>query len=213
MIEIYLFVNPLGVECFQAERQILRLVEAESQKKIQFRFVPFVNMHVVDRFMKIYNLPKGDLALRNEIFQTFYNAALDYKTLQLQGKKKGRSFLLQLQKLCGIEKLAYEPKLVDQLVTAAGGDLEEFHHDRSSLLVKEAFLTDQQIAHDMSIVQTPSVVVYNYASGRDFGVLLTGDVCKEFSAIARLCNTEQEELRENLANGHQRLKKNHLHLV
>lgn len=215
MIEIYLFVNPLGTECYQAEREILRLVKAEKSKKIQFRFVPFVNMHIVDRLIKKYNLPKNDLALRNQLFQVLYSAALDYKALQLQGKKKGRFFLLQLQKCCGLERQKYTPSLVDRLVEKAGGDLEEFHLDRGSNFVKEAFLTDQQIAHDMSIENNPSCVVYNYSCERDFGVLLEGELCKEFTALKELCQTDslEESLRKDFPLDNDDYEKHPLHLV
>lgn len=215
MIEIYLFVNPLGMECYQAEKQILQLVDAEKSKKIQFRFVPFINMHVVDRLIKKYHLPKNDLAWRNRLFHTLYSAALDYKALQLQGKKKGRFFLLQLQKSCGLEKQKYSPALVESLVVKAGGDLEEFRLDRASNFVKEAFLTDQQIAHDMSIEDTPSCVVYNYSCQRDFGVLLEGDWCKDPVALKELCQTDNlnGSVNKSFSLHHELYEKHPLHLV
>lgn len=214
MIEIYLFVNPLGTDCYYAEKQILHLVQTQQHKKIQFRFVPFVNMHVVDYLFKKRNLPKNDLTLRNEIFQTLYSAALDYKAVLLQGKKKGRNFLLALQKICGVEKVPYTQELVEQLVTEVGGDLAEFLADRQSAIVKEAFFTDQQIAHDMSIQENPSCVVYNYSCERDFGVLLEGDLCKEVSALKDLCQTEHElsSLKHGLSDKHH-IAQTHLHLI
>ncbi len=51
-----------------------------------------------------------------------------------------------------------------QLFTKVGGDLEMFLEDRHSAFVQEAFLTDQQIAHEMQITCHPSAVIYNYGA-------------------------------------------------
>lgn len=214
MIEIYLFINPLGTECYQAEQKILALVEEKGHKKVQFRFVPFVNMHVVDRFMSRRKMPRHDLNLRNEIFQTLYAAALDYKALQLQGKKKGRQFLLRLQEAVGIKGQTYSTELVEDLVKETGADWEEFCDDRSSNFVKEAFATDQQVAHDMQVCSNPSCVIYNYSCERDFGVLLEGENCKNWAALVELCRTTQDALADYPQSlQHLHLNQQHLHLI
>ena len=195
MIEIYMFMNPIGTECYQAERQVLKLVKEKGVKKIQFRFVPFLNMHIVDNYMRRRKLPRHDLKMRNEIFRILYSASLDYKAIQLQGKKRGRAFLLKLQERVGFQHERYTEELVERLILEIGGDLEECQQDRPTNFVKEAFTTDQQVAHDMGVVNNPSCVIYNFNCDRDFGVLLEGDLCKELSALEELCETTQESLR------------------
>ena len=39
MLEMYLFINPLGAKCYEAEQNILKLAE-ESSQKFQIRFIP-----------------------------------------------------------------------------------------------------------------------------------------------------------------------------
>jgi predicted DsbA family dithiol-disulfide isomerase len=203
MIEIYLFVNPLGGICLNVEKDILKLVETEN-KKIQFRFIPLVNMQTINHLLKRFNIPVNDIKQRNQLFENVYSAALDYKAAQLQGKKKGRHLLLGLQQAVAVDKIPYSSDLAEQLVVEAGGDLEMFIADRQSEFVKESFQTDQQIAREMNIVTHPSAVVFNYTCDRDFGVLVEN--CESMDEIKQLCETSEE----NLQYFHKDFKRNHL---
>ncbi|ALS38628.1 ClpXP adapter SpxH family protein [Enterococcus rotai] len=202
MIEIYLFVNPLGGICLNVEKDILKLVETEN-KKIQFRFIPLVNMRTINHLIKLFEIPTHDIEQRNQLFEDVYSAALDYKAAQLQGKKKGRHLLLGLQQAVAEENIPYSSELAEKLVVEAGGDLDMFKADRQSDFVKESFQTDQQIAREMGIVKHPSAVVYNYTCDRDFGVLV--EDCESMDEIKRLCETSED----NLQYFHEKFELNH----
>lgn len=189
MIEIYLFVNPLGNICLNVEKEILKFVKTQN-KKIQFRFIPLVNMKTINRLMKTSNA--NDIDERNNLFENIYSAALDYKAAQLQGKKKGRHLLLSLQKAVSVDNISYSPELSETFLVEASGDLDMFRSDRQSEFVKESFQTDQQIAREMGIVTHPSAVVYNYASERDFGVLIEN--CCSAEDIKQLCEIKKQNL-------------------
>ena len=115
-----------------------------------------------------------DIQLRTELSQEIHSAALDVKAAHLQGKKRGRDFLVELQKAVGEQNQPYSKKMAIQLFTKVGGDLEMFLEDRHSAFVQEAFLTDQQIAHEMQITCHPSAVIYNYGSDSDAGIRIEG---------------------------------------
>lgn len=189
MIEIYLFVNPLGAICLSSEKRLLNFVQT-SEQKIQFRLMPLVNMQTITDVMKRYNIPKHDIDARNKLFENTYAAALDAKALQLQGKKKARKFLMQMQEEVACKKREYTQELVLSLVEAVGGDLEMFEEDRRSDLVKTLFQEDQNTAREMGITTHPSAVVYNYACERDYGVLLEGE--EALADIPRLCQVDKE---------------------
>lgn len=216
MIEIYLFVNPLGGVCLDIEKDILHLVETEN-KKIQFRFIPLLNMRTINHLLSLFNVPSNDIQKRNELFETIYSAALDYKAAQLQGKKKGRQLLIGLQNAVAKNKIPYSPELSERLFVEAGGDLEMYRIDRQSDFVKESFQTDQQIAGEMGIEKHPSAVVYNYACERDYGVLV--EDCDSMEEIKQLCETTDEMLQNfhnNLELKHkseQIVPRAHLHLL
>lgn len=189
VIEIYLFVNPLGPVCLQAEMRLLEFF-GETDKKIQFRVLPLVNMNTIADIMERRGIAKNAIDVRNRLFEDTYAAALDCKAAQLQGKKRGREFLMRLQEIVGCDKVPYSKKLAEEVLVEIGGDLAMFREDRDSALVKELFQTDQKIAHEMGINRHPSAVVYNYACERDYGVLLEGT--KAMMDIPELCRTTDE---------------------
>ncbi|HIX71153.1 MAG TPA: DsbA family protein, partial [Candidatus Enterococcus stercoravium] len=204
MIEIYLFVNPLGSVCLETETNLLDFMTS-SQKKIQFRIMPLVNMQTIHDTMKRRGLSLTDIDARNRLFADTYSAALDIKTIQLQGKKLARNFMMRLQQTVGCEAQPYNQTLVEELVTEVGGDLAMFKEDRPTSFVKEMFQVDQDIAREMNITMHPSAVVYNYACERDYGVSLEGPLA--IADLPKLCHTDEESYQIFHIDGY--LKKRH----
>ncbi|MBF8807439.1 MAG: DsbA family protein [Enterococcus lacertideformus] len=202
MIEIYLFVNPLGKNCFKLEQQLLQFIEEEygktSTEKMQFRFLPLVNLQTIGDVMQRNGISKQNLATRNHLFSTTYSAALDCKAAQFQGKKKGRQFLIKLQEAVGCHKMPYSSELAETLFAQVGGDITMFREDRQSEFVKEVFFSDQKIAREMGITKHPSAVVYNYSYEHDFGFLVEGknivrkikELCKSKNDFYQIFNGE-----------------------
>ncbi|MEY8445407.1 ClpXP adapter SpxH family protein [Enterococcus ratti] len=194
MIEIYLFVNPLGKNCFKLEQQLLQFIEEEygkrSKEKMQFRFLPLVNLRTIGDVMQHNRISQKNLAARNHLFSTTYSAALDCKAAQFQGKKKGRQFLFKLQEAVGCHKIPYSSELAETLFAQVGGDIAMFKEDRQSEFVKEVFFSDQKIAREMGITKHPSAVVYNYSCEYDFGVLVEGT--HTIRKIKELCKAKND---------------------
>lgn len=188
MIEIYLFVNPIGKKCLSIERRIIDLIKTYDMK-IQLRLIPIMNLQTISEFMTRLGASEKDIHLRTALSQEIHSAALDVKAAHLQGKKRGRDFLIELQKAVGEQKQPYSKKLAIQLFTKVGGDLEMFLEDRHSDFVQEAFLTDQQIAHEMKITSHPSTVIYNYSEGCHSGILIEG--CDTIHHILDTYNTKE----------------------
>lgn len=103
MIEIYLFVNPIGKKCLSIEQRIIDLIN-KYDMKIQLRLIPIMNLKTVSEFMQRIGASEKDIELRTELSQEIHSAALDVKAAHLQGKKRGRDFLVELQKTVGVEK-------------------------------------------------------------------------------------------------------------
>ena len=184
MVEIYLFVNPLGGVCLEIEKEIIQL-SVNDKKKIQLRFIPLLNMKTINEFLSRQHIPINDIKRRNRIFEDLYSAALDYKAAQLQGRKKDRQLLIGLQKAVAEDGLAYSPELSEELLLAAGGDIDMYRKDRQSDFVKESFQTDQKVAREMGIKQHPTAVVYNYTCENDFGILVEN--FENMDEIKQLC--------------------------
>ena len=71
MLELYLFINPLGSTCYHAEQNILKLVEL-SKSKIKFKFVPLLNINSISSIMSSYGIDACDLKRRNQISQVLF---------------------------------------------------------------------------------------------------------------------------------------------
>ena len=218
MIEIYLFVNPLGKCCFKLEQQLLQFIGEEygkkSKDKMQFRFLPLVNLQTIGHVMQSNGISQKNLTERNQLFSMTYSAALDCKAAQFQGKKKGRQFLIKLQEAVGCRKLPYSPALAESLFAEIGGDLKMFKEDRQSEFVKEAFFSDQKIAREMGITKHPLAVVYNYSCEHDFGVLIEGS--NTVRRIKEICKTKDDSYQvfdgEHLHTNASRLNSGNSHL-
>ncbi|GCF94028.1 DsbA family protein [Enterococcus florum] len=191
MIEIYLFINPIGEKCYGLERKILELID-KHDLKIQLRLIPLMNLHTITDFMERKGLSKQDIAARNALSKNIYSACLDVKAAQLQGKKKGRDFLLRLQEEVAINQLPYSPELSRSLFKEVGGDMETFCEDRSSEFILDAFVSDQQIAREMDITQHPSAVIYNCVSDDDSGVRIEG--CDSIQHVIDSFGTKESTL-------------------
>ncbi len=160
MLEMYLFINPLGAKCYEAEQNILKLAE-ESSQKFQIRFIPLLNLQSVTKVMSVMNVSGDTLQLRNKVSQILYNAVLDYKAALFQGRKRGHNFLLNVQRQLYVEHKKYSEEVVMRAAKESKLDLAMFEHDRRSKLAVESFREDQRLAAEMNVNTPPSMVVYN----------------------------------------------------
>ena len=75
--------------------------------------------------MSRQHIPINDIKRRNRIFEDLYSAALDYKAAQLQGRKRP-TIVDWLTKAVAEDGLAYSPELSEELLLAAGGDIDMY---------------------------------------------------------------------------------------
>lgn len=182
MLEVYLFVNPLGIRCMQSERNIMRLAD-HLNSKVSFQFVPLLNQQIVEQALTSKH---PSLAERNACFKTYYQAILAYKAALFQGRRKGRHFLLKLQTAIVHQQHPFSSELTLELAKACHLDLEMFQEDWASDLAKQAFQTDQKLAAEMKIQQDSSAVIFN-CDVSQYGLLLN-DVTYE--ALCDVCENQ-----------------------
>ena len=51
MLELHLFVNPLGMRCLRCEKDVLK-IDRDLNTKISYQFVPLFNMKTIDNTLK-----------------------------------------------------------------------------------------------------------------------------------------------------------------
>lgn len=196
MIEIYLFVNPLDESSLQTEKKFLRIIKQEEEK-IHFKVIPLLNPRVLQNYLLTKKIPVHDLEFRNKLFNAIYSACLDYKAVQLQGKRLSREFLIELQSRVGKGKQPYSKALVRLILEELGADMALFVNDRSSNLVSEFFKLDQQVANEMGIEDFSDAVIFNYNCERDFGVLIDASTSEEIIKDLFKTTCLEEQLSEN----------------
>lgn len=160
MLEIHLFVNPLGSRCFQCEHDVLK-VDQKLDTKVNYRFIPFFNMETIQQTIDLYQLDQHSLAVRQCVSNTIYRVILDYMAASFQGRKRGRQFLLVLQSALINNNQGYSIDLVKKAATEAKLDLEMFMEDRDSQLAKGAFHKEQQTAKDLGITKPATAVIFD----------------------------------------------------
>ncbi|MFD1392275.1 DsbA family protein [Lacticaseibacillus jixianensis] len=163
MLELFLFINPIGNRCREAELAVQRLAR-ELTQKVSLRFVPLVNFPVIDQYMREAHLDPHNLALRNQLFNTAYQVAVDFKAAQFQGNVKARKLLIKQQAALATPAAPYDLKQAFEDVKQVGFDLEAFQEDRAREEMSQCLASDQAIALEMGITETPAVVVFNTAN-------------------------------------------------
>ena len=170
IFDCYLFINPLGKQCYKCEQEVMKFIE-RTPHKVHVHFLPFHNFKSVTQYMKNNQLNDKNIDLRNEIYTKIYDASLSYKAAQLQGKKLGRAFLMELQTQIHLLHKEYTPELLQEIIQIIGLDEKMFYEDKASKLVHQEYEKDQQIAQEMMVETNPSLVIFDNLN-QQYGVIL-----------------------------------------
>ena len=170
IFDCYLFINPLGKQCYKCEQEVMKFIE-RTPHKVHVHFLPFHNFKSVTQYMKNNQLNDKNIDLRNEIYTKIYDASLSYKAAQLQGKKLGRAFLIELQTQLHLLHKEYTPELLQEIIQIIGLDEKMFYEDKASKLVHQEYEKDQQIAQEMMVETNPSLVIFDNLN-QQYGVIL-----------------------------------------
>ena len=170
IFDCYLFINPLGKQCYKCEQEVMKFIE-RTPHKVHVHFLPFHNFKSVTQYMKNNQLNDKNIDLRNEIYTKIYDASLSYKAAQLQGKKLGRAFLMELQTQLHLLHKEYTPELLQEIIQIIGLDEKMFYEDKASKLVHQEYEKDQQIAQEMMVEMNPSLVIFDNLN-QQYGVIL-----------------------------------------
>lgn len=177
MIEIYLFINPIDATCFQAEKEVLNFIE-KAAGRIHVNFIPVHNLTTVTHYLSTNNLPKSDLELRNAVHSVTYDICLYYTAATMQGKKKGRNFLLELQHALLEENRIFSENLILEAAELAKLDIPMFLEDKELDFTKTSFEADQKIACEVNASTTPSCLLFN-DNHKEYGLLIEEGITVE----------------------------------
>lgn len=189
-LELYLFIDPLCVDCWSLEPII---------KKLQLEYSQYFSLTYVlsGKLAHLNNCSRLKKSIKNHFtkhtfkqtmkscidskepienfFDTPFIASVAIKAAELQGRKKGVRFLRKLQ-----EYLFYKNENITEISTLikcakeAGLDLEEFKRDIHSVSTSKAFQCDLKITNEMGVTEIPTLVIFTKNVEED-GVKLTGN--------------------------------------
>lgn len=189
VIEVFLFVNPLGSECYETEKMIMNFSD-ERDEKVKVRFVPLLNFHTLGQHMKDQNIAGASLEMRNQMYNESYHASLAFQAAAMQGKKKGRQFLLALQKSVVKLRKEFSKETVMNAAEEVNLDIEMFEEDLESDLAKNAFTKDQKLAQEMAVTEAPTCVVFQ-SNGEEPGHRIESTITKQL--LHGLCDSKEAD--------------------
>lgn len=177
IIEIFLFINPLGANSFDAEETI-EAFSKERDERVKISFVPLLNFNSVKKQLLNEKAVQTSIENRNKMYTDSFNASLAFAAASMQGKKKARKFLMTLQKNIIENNNTFSKSIVLKSAQAAKLDIEMFEEDFNSDLVKTAFTKDQKLAQEMSVQDTPACVLFT-GNGEEYGYRIDSIISKQ----------------------------------
>src|SRR5690625_2531326 len=161
LIEIFLFVDPLGRECNDV-RKIVRNFRKERPEKIKLRVIPMVNFNKVYRHTRkqSVNNPASIVEQNNHYSNNTYRACLAFHASAMQGKNMAHKFLTVLQEQVVEEGFSYSEELMYNIVKNIGLDVEMFTEDYESELTQKIYKKNLKLAAEMKVKTTPSIVIF-----------------------------------------------------
>lgn len=199
MYEIFFFVNPIGINCYESEQAIINAID-DSKKKVDYHFIPMANMTTIRNDIKARKLPTCDLDLFNRISRNTFNAIKNYHTVKLmKGNKLARKFLLKLQSEINDNHRQYSKQLIDQILNELNVNKESFDKTRQMKYTLFSMNKDLQLAKQFKVETTPTTFIYNYDEV-DNNFMIEGKVNEEEVSVA--LNTPAREKKYYTNNLH-----------
>lgn len=175
MFEIFLFINPIGIYCYDTEKQIRKTVD-KLGINVCYHYIPIANVSLVNEDVIRRRKDAQKLPDISAFSQATYESLENYHAIKLSyGNKKAREYLYELQKHLSQDASAYTPELLKQIATKLHIKADSINSIRKSDYVRCSIQEDQKIANQWNIKATPTIVLFNEANEQN-GVLLEGPI-------------------------------------
>ena len=215
MFEIFLFVNPIGVYCYDTEVSVKKTV-GELDISSSFHFIPITNSKVI----------RDDIIRRKTCGQTIndipeytmaaYQALRNYHAIKLKyGNKKARSYLVNLQQAVSKNFSVYSQNLPKSVAVDLGLNYKRICDPKINKYIDDSIEQDKELARKFNIQTIPTTIFFN-ESGDDNGLLVEGTIAHD-KLLALLknsyCNEPQKEEQEKEQVGNSYRPRRHLRLM
>lgn len=170
MLEIHLFINPLGTNCLHSEKSVLK-IKHSLNTKVSYRFIPLFNMDTIQQTISLFDLNSHDLLVRQKVSKIMYQIILDYMAALFQGQKYGQQYLLFLQSALINQGADYTEELTVEIADKAHLDIEMFLEDRQSTIAEKSYNECQSLAQEFNINRPNTAVLFN-SNEENYGIKL-----------------------------------------
>lgn len=175
MFEIFLFINPIGIYCFDIEKRIQDAIKELDIDDVCYHFVPITNVEIIQDDIirrrrdnqKIYDISSYSL--------TASQALEDYHAIKIAyGNKKARDFVFNLQQQLSDGRIDFSVDILTKVMQEQNLNIKRIQSLRSSDFIQESIKQDQKLARQWKIQKTPTTIIFDENQTSDSGILLEG---------------------------------------
>lgn len=174
MFEIFLFINPIGLYCYDIENKVKKVID-NLEIDDCCHFIPLANVNVIQDDMIRRRMMAQKLGSFSYCTVATNRALEEYHAIKIAyGNKKARRFLRELQQKLN-EEVAFCPlELSEKVIQKLNLNVEKINQLRSSDYVKDSIIQDRNLAAQWNIKKTPTTVIFNENDASESGILLEG---------------------------------------
>lgn len=175
MFEIFLFINPIGIYCYDTERQIRETVD-KLGIDVCCHYIPIANVCLVNDDIIRRRKDAQKLPDIKSISTATYEALQNYHAIKISyGNKKARRYLYELQKHLSKDASAYTPMLLQEIADSLNIKTSTINAIKQGDYLKASIEEDQKLANQWNIKATPTIVLFNENDDQN-GILLEGPI-------------------------------------
>ncbi|WP_314425592.1 DsbA family protein [Leuconostoc lactis] len=155
MLDIYHFSNPFSPTCLKTEERLLYITPGLATRT-RLRFIPLINPDTVTEYATHRAVLTGQ---PTSLADTIFHVVCDYKAAQIEGNKKARNFLVQIQQRVTNQNLPYSEALSVATAQQVGLNTDDFLHNRVTDDTLAAVIADQKLAQTMLQRQEAAIAI------------------------------------------------------
>ena len=178
MFEIFLFINPIGIYCYDTEKLIRNTVD-ELGIDVCYHYIPIANVCLVKDDIIRRRKDGQKLPDISSISTVTYEALRNYHAIKLSyGNKKARRYLYELQKYLSKDASVYSPELFQKIIDKLNIKASTINTIKQGDYLKASIEDDQKLANQWNIKSTPTIVLFDENDDQN-GVLVDGPVSQQ----------------------------------
>ena len=178
MFEIFLFINPIGIYCYDTEKLIRNTVD-ELGIDVCYHYIPIANVCLVKDDIIRRRKDGQKLPDISSISTVTYEALCNYHAIKLSyGNKKARRYLYELQKYLSKDASVYSPELFQKIIDKLNIKASTINTIKQGDYLRASIEDDQKLANQWNIKSTPTIVLFDENDDQN-GVLLDGPVSQQ----------------------------------